>query len=605
MGTATGTFSTSDGDYTVKLIGATVPSTTFDITSNVIMQTGSQTRSAADVFTPIASTQVRFKMIDSFGFYSDLDGIGIKDVSILIENSSGADLFSGYVLAQSVERSRYWNTSEVEIVGVCGLSLLKQIAWEEDNTEDLSRHFFNLLNPINSPSTLQIVSTFKASNQVTASPLNIRFDSRYLARGKRNRSYYDVLEELCKRFNYTIFQRTGALGARWFVVQRSAYSATVTNYLVNLLSYTVSSFNTSSARTLSDASLDKGIIEGRLSPSGNIQTAFEWPLNSPAILNSGLNEWIASGARPRSWSTTNGTFSKATDSTGVVAARSTNEGTLFQRMNVLKPSSSLFTIRGNVRYNVTSATTTNAIFEVLRIKLIDPTGTNADQWLTGSISTQSSSAVWIKRGVAISGAGLYDYFFEIPYTGNIDNPAIKNAWIFEIEFKASRVDTQTGSTLVVSFAELVDLTVEITPAEIPFSRLTTSAASSFIGNSVLEAFNLSDQTPYNSGGTIEVWNGSAWLNPTYSDTASLGTLDSYYNDDRFRQVSRGLKYVKCKILPPGFSSPSFRDAYSYDGRTWVPVFLKTNWSQQSAEMQIVELRTDAPSAATQQFLINQ
>jgi len=105
MGTATGLFKNSTKNYSITLVGDDITTGTFDIVGDVVKQTGNQTRSVADIFIPIRSSQLRFTARNSETLFDELGLIKLGDVTITLNNLTDSVVeFTGYVQPQNIEK---------------------------------------------------------------------------------------------------------------------------------------------------------------------------------------------------------------------------------------------------------------------------------------------------------------------------------------------------------------------------------------------------------------------------------------------------------------------------------------------------------------------
>lgn len=595
MGIASATFKNSSTTYTIELENASITTQTFNVEGDFVLQQGNKNRSVKDVYKPIVESSVRINAIDNNTLFDELQGLALGDVIYRLKRGSNV-IWTGFLQTISTEKSAYWGADVFLLKGIDGLSTLKSKQWEIEGTIQLNDLIAELLNGVSEVTSALYVASWNDTNQDSESPEDIRFNISDMIRGLRSPSYYTVLELMCERFGLTCsLVSEDSLSNPFFILkERHIQGSNRNGWTITLSSGSVGFSIETDSRSISLDNVDADYRVGTLTNVSNIYTNFNWQVDSPFLSNSNFQSWL--DGDPQRWVVESGTFTEQTDANGQTVARSTDNGELSQIVRVVKPA---FVQSGFIlSFQTNAGTPGSGTFSIAQIAFIDPNGVLATQYLEADGFT-TTTATDIEYNATPPVSGVTSFSLEISLRETI---VLQTDRIVEITLKADRTaNTGTGAWSWVQFQSVQYGTGSTIGSEptLP-NRLLTSYTTSNNGTQLNNEFNISDQGKYNSIGSIQVWNGSAWVNS--SDWGTSETIDEIYTEKQAQQYKDTLKYYDLTILPTDFNALYYSDGFTFLSDLYTPVYLLKNYSQKTTDLRLVELKTSGTVTINQRYV---
>jgi len=267
---------------------------------------GNQTRSVADIFIPIRSSQLRFTARNSETLFDELGLIKLGDVTITLNNLTDSVVeFTGYVQPQNIEKNQKWAAGDFVLTCFDGLILLQQNTYTLNSTYTLAGFLEAILEPLTVVNKALYVASWQEENMSSTSPALIRFDASVLNAANN----YEALEIILKRFGLIITQSHSRDVIEWKIIQRNQIGGDTSGWLIDFSDSSVASQTQTDATTLADADLLSEHIKGKTDSIEDIETIFKWNVADPFILNSSFNQFNRSGLS--SWEVKQGTVTQS------------------------------------------------------------------------------------------------------------------------------------------------------------------------------------------------------------------------------------------------------------------------------------------------------
>ena len=589
MGTATGLFKNSTKNYSITLVGDDITTGTFDIVGDVVKQTGNQTRSVADIFIPIRSSQLRFTARNSETLFDELGLIKLGDVTITLNNLTDSVVeFTGYVQPQNIEKNQKWAAGDFVLTCFDGLILLQQNTYTLNSTYTLAGFLEAILEPLTVVNKALYVASWQEENMSSTSPALIRFDASVLNAANN----YEALEIILKRFGLIITQSHSRDVIEWKIIQRNQIGGDTSGWLIDFSDSSVASQTQTDATTLADADLLSEHIKGKTDSIEDIETIFKWNVADPFILNSSFNQFNRSGLS--SWEVKQGTVTQSFPDGNI---SSTDNAVISQRLNYIKGAGQPFRLDSKFNGTGVSFTINKGTFFYAKVSFIAPLGDSATLYLKddGTVTSVETSLTYFTPAVYNGFNNLQEISVSLNVTDG--NLAFNEDRIVVVDL-FFRLDEQTPR--YSSFAWYsIKAVIEETDS---FNELSTEINSTNFGGKLNNIFHLSDQTAYNAKGGIEVNDGSTWR--LSSDWGTSEALDTVFTRDINRQSKNTLEYYKLKTIPSAFAKRGYSQGFTYSSVVFIPVYELINYTSSSIDLQIIEKTNLLPESLTTRFLSN-
>ena len=591
MGTATGLFKNSTKNYSITLVGDDITTGTFDIVGDVVKQTGNQTRSVADIFIPIRSSQLRFTARNSETLFDELGLIKLGDVTITLNNLTDSVVeFTGYVQPQNIEKNQKWAAGDFVLTCFDGLILLQQNTYTLNSTYTLAGFLEAILEPLTVVNKALYVASWQEENMSSTSPALIRFDASVLNAANN----YEALEIILKRFGLIITQSHSRDVIEWKIIQRNQIGGDTSGWLIDFSDSSVASQTQTDATTLADADLLSEHIKGKTDSIEDIETIFKWNVADPFILNSSFNQFNRSGLS--SWEVKQGTVTQSFPDGNI---SSTDNAVISQRLNYIKGAGQPFRLDSKFNGTGVSFTINKGTFFYAKVSFIAPLGDSATLYLKddGTVTTVETSLTYFTPAVQEGFNNLQEISVSLNVTDG--NLAFNQDRIVVVDLLFSCLDDETAPRYSSFAWYSIKAVIEETDS---FNELSTEINSTNFGGKLNNIFPLSDQTAYNAKGGIEVNDGSTWR--LSSDWGTSEALDTVFTRDINRQSKNTLQYFKVKTIPSAFAKRGYSQGFTYSSVVFIPVYELINYTSSSIDLQIIEKTNLLPESLTTRFLSN-
>jgi len=591
MGTATGLFKNSTKNYSITLVGDDITTGTFDIVGDVVKQTGNQTRSVADIFIPIRSSQLRFTARNSETLFDELGLIKLGDVTITLNNLTDSVVeFTGYVQPQNIEKNQKWAAGDFVLTCFDGLILLQQNTYTLNSTYTLAGFLEAILEPLTVVNKALYVASWQEENMSSTSPALIRFDASVLNAANN----YEALEIILKRFGLIITQSHSRDVIEWKIIQRNQIGGDTSGWLIDFSDSSVASQTQTDATTLADADLLSEHIKGKTDSIEDIETIFKWNVADPFILNSSFNQFNRSGLS--SWEVKQGTVTQSFPDGNI---SSTDNAVISQRLNYIKGAGQPFRLDSKFNGTGVSFTINKGTFFYAKVSFIAPLGDSATLYLKddGTVTTVETSLTYFTPAVQEGFNNLQEISVSLNVTDG--NLAFNQDRIVVVDLLFSCLDDETAPRYSSFAWYSIKAVIEETDS---FNELSTEINSTNFGGKLNNIFHLSDQTAYNAKGGIEVNDGSTWR--LSSDWGTSEALDTVFTRDINRQSKNTLQYFKVKTIPSAFAKRGYSQGFTYSSVVFIPVYELINYTSSSIDLQIIEKTNLLPESLTTRFLSN-
>jgi len=591
MGTATGLFKNSTKNYSITLVGDDITTGTFDIVGDVVKQTGNQTRSVADIFIPIRSSQLRFTARNSETLFDELGLIKLGDVTITLNNLTDSVVeFTGYVQPQNIEKNQKWAAGDFVLTCFDGLILLQQNTYTLNSTYTLAGFLEAILEPLTVVNKALYVASWQEENMSSTSPALIRFDASVLNAANN----YEALEIILKRFGLIITQSHSRDVIEWKIIQRNQIGGDTSGWLIDFSDSSVASQTQTDATTLADADLLSEHIKGKTDSIEDIETIFKWNVADPFILNSSFNQFNRSGLS--SWEVKQGTVTQSFPDGNI---SSTDNAVISQRLNYIKGAGQPFRLDSKFNGTGVSFTINKGTFFYAKVSFIAPLGDSATLYLKddGTVTTVETSLTYFTPAVQEGFNNLQEISVSLNVTDG--NLAFNQDRIVVVDLLFSCLDDETAPRYSSFAWYSIKAVIEETDS---FNELSTEINSTNFGGKLNNIFHLSDQTAYNAKGGIEVNDGSTWR--LSSDWGTSEALDTVFTRDINRQSKNTLEYYKLKTIPSAFAKRGYSQGFTYSSVVFIPVYELINYTSSSIDLQIIEKTNLLPESLTTRFLSN-
>jgi len=591
MGTATGLFKNSTKNYSITLVGDDITTGTFDIVGDVVKQTGNQTRSVADIFIPIRSSQLRFTARNSETLFDELGLIKLGDVTITLNNLTDSVVeFTGYVQPQNIEKNQKWAAGDFVLTCFDGLILLQQNTYTLNSTYTLAGFLEAILEPLTVVNKALYVASWQEENMSSTSPALIRFDASVLNAANN----YEALEIILKRFGLIITQSHSRDVIEWKIIQRNQIGGDTSGWLIDFSDSSVASQTQTDATTLADADLLSEHIKGKTDSIEDIETIFKWNVADPFILNSSFNQFNRSGLS--SWEVKQGTVTQSFPDGNI---SSTDNAVISQRLNYIKGAGQPFRLDSKFNGTGVSFTINKGTFFYAKVSFIAPLGDSATLYLKddGTVTTVETSLTYFTPAVQEGFNNLQEISVSLNVTDG--NLAFNQDRIVVVDLLFSCLDDETAPRYSSFAWYSIKAVIEETDS---FNELSTEINSTNFGGKLNNIFPLSDQTAYNAKGGIEVNDGSTWR--LSSDWGTSEALDTVFTRDINRQSKNTLEYYKLKTIPSAFAKRGYSQGFTYSSVVFIPVYELINYTSSSIDLQIIEKTNLLPESLTTRFLSN-
>jgi len=591
MGTATGLFKNSTKNYSITLVGDDITTGTFDIVGDVVKQTGNQTRSVADIFIPIRSSQLRFTARNSETLFDELGLIKLGDVTITLNNLTDSVVeFIGYVQPQNIEKNQKWAAGDFVLTCFDGLILLQQNTYTLNSTYTLAGFLEAILEPLTVVNKALYVASWQEENMSSTSPALIRFDASVLNAANN----YEALEIILKRFGLIITQSHSRDVIEWKIIQRNQIGGDTSGWLIDFSDSSVASQTQTDATTLADADLLSEHIKGKTDSIEDIETIFKWNVADPFILNSSFNQFNRSGLS--SWEVKQGTVTQSFPDGNI---SSTDNAVISQRLNYIKGAGQPFRLDSKFNGTGVSFTINKGTFFYAKVSFIAPLGDSATLYLKddGTVTTVETSLTYFTPAVQEGFNNLQEISVSLNVTDG--NLAFNQDRIVVVDLLFSCLDDETAPRYSSFAWYSIKAVIEETDS---FNELSTEINSTNFGGKLNNIFPLSDQTAYNAKGGIEVNDGSTWR--LSSDWGTSEALDTVFTRDINRQSKNTLEYYKLKTIPSAFAKRGYSQGFTYSSVVFIPVYELINYTSSSIDLQIIEKTNLLPESLTTRFLSN-
>ena len=590
MGTATGLFKNSSTNYSITIVGGGITTATFNIVGEVVTQTGNQTRNVTDVFSPIRATQLRFSVREAGVLFEELGGLGLQDALVTLTDTDAGEIkFIGYVQPINIEKNEYWNSGTYTITCTDGLAQLEQKPYTLSGFITISDFLKSVLSTVGTISQAIYIGTWQEAQMATSAPNLIRFNANELDVDND----LEALRIILTRFNLIISLSNKRGLVEWRIIERSAIGQNLNGWIIDLSSGSVTSQAQDDSVTLTDSDIIAEHIKGKTDAIQRVETKFNWNIDDPLILNNSFQQWNEALDVPRFWDVIGGSVTRDTVPTGTAfTAVSTDNARIKQRLNYIKQGGVPFELSFRVQPIWDGSRLINKEITYAVVSFIDPSG-EADTLYLANDGSVSTVQLPLKYEVDLPN-GSAQFIATPTVTLQAGTDAFATNRIVEVELFFSRVDQDLNT--IFSAVEWQSVETNIEAVERP-NQLLTRADSGELGTVLVNEFTIGEQTVYNAKGAIEVFDGESWVAGRDWDAGE--DLEVVYVRSISSQTKRPLSYYKLTVTPPYFGNQANLDGFSYAGALYTPNYQVVNYTNKTAEYQIIELTNLLPNNVTQ------